>query len=160
VNKHTHLYLGHTHNNNEPTTVWWLTCMTSSPAWIFLQRSAGDCKRRKRNRRPRIIDPSSLIRAEPSSFQYDIWYAVMDPRGVLFLFFLESKNSRFYTTVFNAPGGGMRNYKMLSHPFGGSCDHVEAVVGRLDIHSLKDRRKEGRRRRLMSSGDGVLHFLR
>lgn len=27
------------------TTVWWLTWMTSSPAWIFLHWSAGDCKR-------------------------------------------------------------------------------------------------------------------
>lgn len=32
--------------NMKPTTVWWLTWMTSSPAWIFLQRSAGDFRHR------------------------------------------------------------------------------------------------------------------
>lgn len=28
------------------TTVWWLTWITSSPAWIFLHWSAGDCRGR------------------------------------------------------------------------------------------------------------------
>lgn len=55
-------------SDRKPTTVWWLTWMTSSPAWIFLHRSAGDYKDSRRKRKeadncPLIgfIDPCMLL---------------------------------------------------------------------------------------------------
>lgn len=45
----------------KPTTVWWLTWMTSSPAWIFLQRSAGDY-RDGEERNGKKADARELIR--------------------------------------------------------------------------------------------------
>lgn len=36
------------------TTVWWLTWITSSPAWIFLHWSAGDCRGRIRRQKMKM----------------------------------------------------------------------------------------------------------
>ena len=70
---HTHIYTDtHAHfNDNIPTTVWWLTWMTSSPAWIFLQRSAGDYRDRKYKTLinwSKCIDPCILVEASCATY--------------------------------------------------------------------------------------------
>lgn len=55
------------------TTVWWLTWMTSSPAWIFLQRSASDWRRTERETESETLDtwhydPRELRQAASYSF--------------------------------------------------------------------------------------------
>lgn len=121
-------------HNMKPTTVWWLTWMTSSPAWIFLQRSAGDFRqttgRQKRKRCELTWNYGSLgVSGQQVVRQASIQRPWNDEEEIM-----------LYHQIWRSE---LERGVYMIYPFSRSCDDMEAIICWLDVHPLMEGQKNG-----------------
>lgn len=96
------------------TTVWWLTWMTSSPAWIFLQRSARDWWRGRETWPLAAAAHQSYHTAECDTSPWNIRHEYAVIKNIY-----TWENKEVYTYTFRRPS-----------------DDMQTIVCWFDIHAL------------------------